>query len=344
MSKQRIAQSPKAYTHCSTESLSHRLSLVHDEASHFHGDRLMNTRQHAIYTLNPAKLHPHGPIKPASLSAESASSSSEDTSASDATGLSPMLSASGKAVLRTHKALVRKTTRLYHRVQRDLSTEALSFVLKNRAFDPAGSVMSNESAPHTPVVDDLTYVPGWSAKAVLPDGTGFILRPLLEEDRDRLEEGFERLSHESRYQRFMTSMEVLPEHYLRYLTDLDYRDHFAVVAAIEDPVRFDLQGLGIARFIALDCTPNEAELAITIADEAQGRGLGKILMDVLLRAASERGLSALRAEVLPDNTGMRTLAERFGGEKIAAQEGLVTWRIPVPAADELPDATYLLED
>lgn len=303
----------------------------------------MNTSQHAIYTLNPAKLHPYGPL-------ESSSSNGSDTSrtphpdAHTPSKRAPVLSASGKAVLRTHKALVRKTTRLYHRVQRDLSTEALSFVLKNRAFDPAGSSMSNESAPHTPTNDDLTYVPGWSAKAALPDGTGFILRPLLEEDRDRLEEGFERLSHESRYQRFMTSMEKLPEHYLQYLTDLDYRDHFAVVAGIEDPVRFDLQGLGIARFITLESTPKEAELAITIADEAQGRGLGKILMDVLLRAASERGLCALRAEVLPDNKGMRMLAQRFGGEKVAAQEGLITWRIPVPAADALGEASYLLSE
>lgn len=304
----------------------------------------MNTPQQAVYTIDQRKLHPIGPIKPSSIDGNNDVTGAGQAMDDAAIGLSPMLSASGKAVLRTHKALVRKTARLYHRVQRDLTAEALSTTLKLRVFETSPRAMAQKVEQRDSETDGLTYVPGWSAKAVLPDGTGFILRPLLEEDRDQLEEGFERLSHESRYQRFMTSMETLPEHYLNYLTNIDYRDHFAVAAAIEDPVRFELQGLGIARFIVLEDRPEEAELAITVADEAQGRGLGVILMDVLLRAAEERGLRALRAEVLPQNQGMQGLAKRFGGEKVASGDGLVTWRIPVPDAGDFETPSYILDE
>jgi|GEM_PF-922612 len=304
----------------------------------------MNTPQQAVYTIDQRKLHPIGPIKPSSIDGNNDVTGAGQAMDDAAIGLSPMLSASGKAVLRTHKALVRKTARLYHRVQRDLTAEALSTTLKLRVFEASPRAMAQKVEQRDSETDGLTYVPGWSAKAVLPDGTGFILRPLLEEDRDQLEEGFERLSHESRYQRFMTSMETLPEHYLSYLTNIDYRDHFAVAAAIEDPVRFELQGLGIARFIVLEDRPDEAELAITVADEAQGRGLGVILMDVLLRAAEERGLRALRAEVLPQNQGMQGLAKRFGGEKVASGDGLVTWRIPVPDAGDFETPSYILDE
>lgn len=301
----------------------------------------MNTTQHAVYTIDQSKLHPKGTVKPASSQADTASAQRPSSAEEHTYGLSPLLSASGKAVLRTHKALVRETARLYHRVQRDFTIEALSSTLKSRPLDPTRQPMDKNIERRPTETDGLTYVPGWSAKAALPDGTGFILRPLLEEDRERLEEGFERLSQASRYQRFMTSMETLPEHYLNYLTHIDYRNHFAVTAAIEDPVRFELQGLGIARFITLEDKKDEAELAITIADDAQGRGLGVILMDVLLRAAQERGLSALRAEVLSTNGGMQSLAKRFGGKQVAAHDGLATWRIPVPAQGQLPEPTYL---
>src|SRR5690625_4126764 len=222
--EQCIAQMPSAYIHCYTRAPFRTSLTVHNEASHNHGDRLMNTPQQAVYTIDQRKLHPIGPIKPSSIDGNNDVTGAGQAMDDAAIGLSPMLSASGKAVLRTHKALVRKTARLYHRVQRDLTAEALSTTLKLRVFEASPRAMAQKVEQRDSETDGLTYVPGWSAKAVLPDGTGFILRPLLEEDRDQLEEGFERLSHESRYQRFMTSMETLPEHYLSSLTNIDRSD------------------------------------------------------------------------------------------------------------------------
>src|SRR5699024_7718543 len=120
-------------------------------------------------------------------------------------------------------------------------------VRKSRADkrDAALTATSSMAKDSTTFEDDLRYIPGWSKQTTLSDGLAVTLRPLLPEDREGLKEGFERLSDESRYQRFMSPMDELPERYLEYLTNIDYRNHFAVVAGVEDPVRFELDGLGI---------------------------------------------------------------------------------------------------
>lgn len=261
--------------------------------------------------------------------------------------------ASGKAARDTRRALKRTTKLLYRSLQKELPAlfdRVDDEEVCDEPLDISGGIdgldldaLDADGIP--PAVarrgarrDSLTYLPGWSTEVPLKDGTHVLLRPLMPEDRERVVEGFKRLSSESRYQRFMTSMETLPEAYLRYLTEIDHVHHFAVAAAVEDPARFDLRGLGVARFIELPNIEDEAELAITITDEAQGLGLGVILMDILVKAAAERGFVALRAEVLPANAGMQKLAKKFGGERIEFHDGMVTWRIPItPTTPGLPN-------
>lgn len=246
-----------------------------------------------------------------------------------------MMSASGKAVRDTRRALKRTTAMLYRSLQRELP-QFFDTSTPDDALDAPLAIESNASfCARAASLDALHYVPGWREDVTLHDGTIVTLRTLQEGDRERMQEAFVRLSPESRYQRFMTAMDTLPDAYLTYLTDIDHVHHFAVVAEIEDPARLDARGLGIARFIELPDVENEAELAITILDEAQGMGIGVVLMDILLKAAAERGFHALRAEVLPSNTGMQKLSARAGGTRISVEDGLATWRIPVtPPADE----------
>lgn len=247
-----------------------------------------------------------------------------------------VVSASGKAIRDTSRAVRRTTKMLYRSLQRSLPTifdpdfapaeggDELPFHLRNPG-------LANRSAR----LKELVFVPGWEMHRVLEHGTEVFFRTLAPSDREDLLEGFMRLSPESRYQRFMTAMDTLPEAYLRYLTEIDQVHHFAVIAGTHDPARLGDKGLGVARFIELPDVENEAELAITVLDEAQGMGLGLIFMEILIAAASERGFSALRAEVLPDNAGMQRLAARFGGERISISDGVVTWRVPVPPPEEL---------
>lgn len=150
----------------------------------------------------------------------------------------------------------------------------------------------------------------------LRDGTKVFLRLIVPQDRALLEAGFNRWSPESRYARFLASKTSLTDDELRYLTEVDQHDHFAMGAIQEssdstsEPV-----GLGIARFIRLPELHATAEAAIAVADEAQGRGLGKLLFLRLCAAAAERGIERFRCEVLGSNTGMAGLIETIAPER-----------------------------
>jgi L-amino acid N-acyltransferase YncA len=155
---------------------------------------------------------------------------------------------------------------------------------------------------------------------VLADGTRLILRHVRPEDAAELQRGFARLSPQSRYQRFLQPITMLSDEQLDYLTRVDGKDHVAIVALRDDGV-----GLGIARFIRLQADPAVAEAAITVIDEAQGKGIGRLLALTLARAAHERGVRRFRGRVLADNLAVRQLLDDVGAAVGARDEsgGLV---------------------
>ena len=110
---------------------------------------------------------------------------------------------------------------------------------------------------------------------VLDDGTPVTLRHIRPDDAAELR-GFDRLSPSSRYRRFMGGMHSLSDETLRYLTCVDCRDHVAIVAVTRAPGAEAETGLGIARFIRTADDPTVAEAAITVIDDVQGKGLGRI--------------------------------------------------------------------
>src|SRR5581483_8378240 len=98
---------------------------------------------------------------------------------------------------------------------------------------------------------------------------------LTPSDAPVLAEGFARLSAESRRLRFLTAKPTLSPSELRYLTEVDGHDHEALGAV--DPVSH--RGVAVARFVRDDQEPTRAEAAITVADDWQRRGVGKLLLD-----------------------------------------------------------------
>src|SRR6266550_461675 len=121
----------------------------------------------------------------------------------------------------------------------------------------------------------------------LRDGTLVVVRPIRSDDKPLLLDGFRRLSDESRLRRFMAPMRELSDEQLRYLTEIDYVDHFAWVALLADRPTF---GIGVGRYIRLDAEPGVAEVAITVVDEYQGRGLGTLLLGILAGTARIAGI------------------------------------------------------
>ncbi|MGN6110660.1 MAG: GNAT family N-acetyltransferase [Kofleriaceae bacterium] len=165
--------------------------------------------------------------------------------------------------------------------------------------------MPVDAVPETPRHFSLDYV----ELAVLRDGTPVRLRLVLPGDKALLRAGFEKLSPESRYARFLGPKHALTDEELAYLTELDQDHHFAIGAVRDDDAGGgEPVGLGVARFIRID-EPNTAEAAIAVADEAHGRGLGKLLFLRLCAAAAERGIARFRCELLGSNAGMKRLIE-----------------------------------
>src|SRR3954451_17210840 len=95
------------------------------------------------------------------------------------------------------------------------------------------------------------------------------IRPIRPEDRTALADAFERLSSESRHRRFLGPKPALAARELTYLTEVDHVAHEAFVAFAPDGAL-----VGVARYASWAGCAETAELAVTIADDWQGRRLG----------------------------------------------------------------------
>ncbi|HJP66436.1 MAG TPA: GNAT family N-acetyltransferase [Actinomycetota bacterium] len=160
----------------------------------------------------------------------------------------------------------------------------------------------------------------------LRDGTHVVIRPIRPDDKALLTDGFGRLSEESRYRRFLAPVSALTDAMLAYLTEIDYVDHFAWVAALADQPD---TGVGVARYVRLKDEPTVAEAAITVVDQYQGRGLGSILLGLLGARATEVGITAFRAYVLEDNDPMRELLEGLGAVAHHDSPGVLLFDVPL---------------
>ncbi|OBJ51932.1 acetyltransferase [Mycobacterium sp. 1423905.2] len=157
----------------------------------------------------------------------------------------------------------------------------------------------------------------------LRDGTELTLRPVLPGDRERTVHGHVHFSSETLYRRFM-SARVPTERLMHYLAEVDYVDHFVwVMTDGGDPV-------ADARFVRDEADPTVAEIAFTVADAYQGRGIGTFLIDALAVAARVDGVERFSARMLSDNLPMRTIMDRHGAVWQREDIGVITTIIDVP--------------
>ncbi len=158
------------------------------------------------------------------------------------------------------------------------------------------------------------------APVVLRDGSEVVIRPVREADAVLLADGFARLSTESRHLRFLTAKPVLSEAELRYFTQVDHHDHEALGA--QDPTTGC--GLGIARYVRDVDDPQAAEVAVTVTDDWQGKGLGTELLRRLTDRAREEGITRFTALAAAENSAVRPLLQGIGVELQTANAGAGT--------------------
>ncbi len=152
--------------------------------------------------------------------------------------------------------------------------------------------------------DDASYPRHWEADVVLRDGRTCHLRPMTPDDADRLRAFHARLSPETIYRRFFAPYPELTDRDVARFTQVDHVDRVAIVATVGDEL------IGVGRYDRL--AGADAEVAFTIRDDHQGRGLGSVLLEHLAAAARERGIEQFVAEVLPDNRRMLATFEEAG--------------------------------
>jgi len=141
------------------------------------------------------------------------------------------------------------------------------------------------------------------------DGSEVLIRPIRADDKTMEQEFVQHLSADSRYRRFMSTLKELPPGKLKYLTEIDYVKHLALVAIIQQEGQ--AVEIGVARYCA-DPSGTSCEFAIAIDDDWQGSGVAGILMLTLIDAARARGMQKMEAFILASNEKMIKFARQLG--------------------------------
>jgi RimJ/RimL family protein N-acetyltransferase len=155
----------------------------------------------------------------------------------------------------------------------------------------------------------------------LHDGRRVIVRAVHPTDAGRLRAFDSGLSPLSRQLRYMGSKPPMTEDWALHLTTVDFDSRFALVATT---------GMGEADRIVADCRlladgENRAELAIIVADDHQGTGLGRLLVELTMRLAWDRGFPEVHADVRYDNRTMALLLRSEGFERVGWDLGVMTF-------------------
>ena len=124
-----------------------------------------------------------------------------------------------------------------------------------------------------------------------------MIRQVRPDDAEELKAGFERLGAVSRYRRFLTPVDRLSAGQFAYLTHVDHVSHEAIAALDAGSG----EGVGIARYVRDRDEPRQAEVAIVVADDWQGHGVGAALADRLTARARAAGIERITARMIVGN-------------------------------------------
>jgi acetyltransferase len=151
----------------------------------------------------------------------------------------------------------------------------------------------------------------------LPDGTDLTIRPIRPEDAEIEQEFVRGLSAESKYFRFMDTLQELSQPMLVRFTQIDYDREMALIAVLEQDNQE--KELGACRYVT-SADGQSCEFALVVADEWQRKGIGYKLMNCLFDAARAKGIKIMEGEVLATNRSMLELVRRLGFDVSISEE------------------------
>jgi hypothetical protein len=144
---------------------------------------------------------------------------------------------------------------------------------------------------------------------VIIDGRKITIRPIRHTDTCLEEYFIEHLSEKTRHNRFLGTVKQLNSKELQRLCDVDYHDSMAFVATIDEAGKE--REVGVARYVK-DNSAQAHELAVTVADEFIGSGVGQVLVETLVTYGNINGVKTLYSMDSSSNSDMRKLAKELG--------------------------------
>lgn len=167
---------------------------------------------------------------------------------------------------------------------------------------------------------------------VLHDGSTVLLRQIGVTDVPLLVDGFARLSAESRQARFLIQKDELSEAELRNFTDVDHHDHEAIVALSA----VDGRCVGVARFVRAVDDDEAAEVAVTVVDDWQRRGIGAALLRQLRERALQERIRRFTALIDDGNAAVLGLLHGLGVQScvVERESGATEYSIRLDGAHE----------
>jgi RimJ/RimL family protein N-acetyltransferase len=161
----------------------------------------------------------------------------------------------------------------------------------------------------------------------IADDLDLLVRTVEPADKAHLLAGFSHLSERSRFFRFLGGVTRLSEKDLARFTARSNSEHCAIGALNMSVVPPD--PVAIARYERLNTDQESAEMAVTVIDAYQGRGIGPLLIGAIAFCAAEAGIKRFVAYVHPENRGMIQLMISLGAHIADAAEGEITFDMPL---------------
>ncbi len=154
------------------------------------------------------------------------------------------------------------------------------------------------------------YISTWGMK----DGAEVLIRPIRPEDEPAMVKFHATLSERSVYLRYFHLMNLpqrVAHERLTRICFIDYDREMALVAERKNPASGEDEIVAVARLTRILGT-NDAEVAVLVSDQFHGRGLGKELLARLVIVGGDEKLTALKADILPDNRDVMRICEKLG--------------------------------
>jgi len=170
----------------------------------------------------------------------------------------------------------------------------------------------------------------YRASETLPAGQRIRLRAIRPDDSAALRAEFLKLSKATVRDRFFSIKLDLTPGELKYFTEVDFDQHVALVAEVNTATGY--QPAAVGRMVRSCDQLDHAEIAITVADALQGKGIGKVMLHHLIDCARDLGVRHIDASVLADNKRMMHLIRNTGLPfDSSLQQGIQTISVHLPA-------------